>query len=441
MGILKQAETMMEFQVVLLAAGTGSRMYPLTSEDYPKHLLSIANRPMISYQLEMLEKTGFREVIVVTSQGSSITEQFLKEYKGPLKLILVPIAQNLGTAEAVLQAKKYLKNDFLVVSSDLILDGSFLRDMLDIHRIQDASMTMLGKKIPDLSEYQDVIGLEDIVEQENLKKLIVFFPAANSESTTSAVQIPRLSLVHHPHVTLYNKILDAHLYVFSHWVLQMMSDLPDPKSIKCSLLPKLIELQNNAHNQELIGGTLPKEALLDPLETASAMSVRRGHKTNRLNCMVYLLDEKTYCGRANTSKSFMEINRDVAKGITSFTPLETANSRGAFISESSTVDKTTTIGPQSIVGESTTVGTKCSVKHSIIGKNCVIGDRVKVTNSIVLDNVKIEDEVVINNSIVCSDSILQSQSNISASTIDYNTTVLPSSFVKSQILRNDHIES
>ena len=216
-------------------------------------------------------------------------------------------------------------------------------------------------------EYQDVIGLEDIVEQENLKKLIVFFPAANSESTTSAVQIPRLSLVHHPHVTLYNKILDAHLYVFSHWVLQMMSDLPDPKSIKCSLLPKLIELQNNAHNQgiywslwlpnewdltefpvELIGGTLPKEALLDPLETASAMSVRRGHKTNRLNCMVYLLDEKTYCGRANTSKSFMEINRDVAKGITSFTPLETANSRGAFISESSTVDKTTTVGIPSL---------------------------------------------------------------------------------------------
>lgn len=428
----------MEFQVVLLAAGKGSRMYPLANDDYPKHLLPIANRPMIYYQLEMLAKTGFQEVIVVASDSSPVTEKFLSEYKGPLKLTVETIPQDLTTAEAVMHVKKHLKNDFIVLSSDLILNGSFLRDMLDIHRIKSASVTMLAKKIPDLNEYQDVIGLEDCGDQENLKKLIVFSPAAaNSGIESSAIQIPRLSLANHPHVVLYNKLLDAHLYIFSHWVLQVMGELSDPKSVKCSLLPKLIDLQNNAHNQELIGNSLPKEALSDPLETASKMSVRRGHNTNRLNCLVYLLNEKTYCRRANTSKSFMEINQDVAKGITSFSPQEPSSSRGAFIAESSQVDKTTTIGPQSIVGDKTVIGAKCSVKHSIIGKNCVIGDRVKLTNSIVLDNVKIEDEVIINNSIVCSDSTLQSQSNISASTIDYRATVLAESFVKNQILKDN----
>jgi hypothetical protein len=47
-----------EFQVVLLAGGPGSRMSPLSTE-IPKPLLPIANRPMISYQLEFLERAGF----------------------------------------------------------------------------------------------------------------------------------------------------------------------------------------------------------------------------------------------------------------------------------------------------------------------------------------------------------------------------------------------
>jgi len=136
---------------VLLAAGKGSRMYPLANDDYPKHLLPIANRPMIYYQLEMLAKTGFQEVIVVASDSSPVTEKFLSEYKGPLKLTVETIPQDLTTAEAVMHVKKHLKNDFIVLSSDLILNGSFLRDMLDIHRIKSASVTMLAKKIPDLN--------------------------------------------------------------------------------------------------------------------------------------------------------------------------------------------------------------------------------------------------------------------------------------------------
>ncbi len=47
-----------EFQVVILAGGPGSRMSPLSTE-IPKPLLPIANRPMISYQLEFLERVGF----------------------------------------------------------------------------------------------------------------------------------------------------------------------------------------------------------------------------------------------------------------------------------------------------------------------------------------------------------------------------------------------
>jgi hypothetical protein len=60
-----------EFQVVLLAGGPGSRMSPLSTE-IPKPLLPIANRPMISYQLEFLERAGFSGACTCLQRGGSI---------------------------------------------------------------------------------------------------------------------------------------------------------------------------------------------------------------------------------------------------------------------------------------------------------------------------------------------------------------------------------
>lgn len=44
---------------VILAAGRGSRMYPLT-EECPKCLLPLANRPLIWYPVQLLERAGFQ---------------------------------------------------------------------------------------------------------------------------------------------------------------------------------------------------------------------------------------------------------------------------------------------------------------------------------------------------------------------------------------------
>lgn len=48
----------MELQAVILAAGRGSRMYPLT-EECPKALLPVGNMPVIWYPIQLLEKNGF----------------------------------------------------------------------------------------------------------------------------------------------------------------------------------------------------------------------------------------------------------------------------------------------------------------------------------------------------------------------------------------------
>jgi 2-C-methyl-D-erythritol 4-phosphate cytidylyltransferase len=50
---------------VLLAGGGGSRLYPLNASGTPKVLLPVANRPLLSFPLRMLEESGVSDVLVV----------------------------------------------------------------------------------------------------------------------------------------------------------------------------------------------------------------------------------------------------------------------------------------------------------------------------------------------------------------------------------------
>jgi CTP:molybdopterin cytidylyltransferase MocA len=57
---------------VLLAGSAGSKMYPLNASGTPKVLLPVANRPLLTFPLRMLEESGIEEVLVVRCWGSSL---------------------------------------------------------------------------------------------------------------------------------------------------------------------------------------------------------------------------------------------------------------------------------------------------------------------------------------------------------------------------------
>jgi choline kinase len=63
---------MAEFQAVILAAGSGSRMYPLTDK-IPKALLHVGNMPLIWYPVNLLEKAGFEGKVGQYNDGCTST--------------------------------------------------------------------------------------------------------------------------------------------------------------------------------------------------------------------------------------------------------------------------------------------------------------------------------------------------------------------------------
>ena len=97
-----------EFQAIILTQGDDNVLYPLC-EEIPKSLIPIANRPLLLYQLRLLEKAGFEDIILVVSEQY---EQIIGEYVARAKregafgtdrinISITVVEENLGTAECI----------------------------------------------------------------------------------------------------------------------------------------------------------------------------------------------------------------------------------------------------------------------------------------------------------------------------------------------------
>lgn len=103
-------------KVVILAAGKGTRMLPLTKTT-PKVLIKINGRPFLKYVIENLHKAGYNDLGIVVGHLKEKIAEFLKA--NSIKAELIEQKQQLGTGDAVLQAKNFVGDeDFLVLGGD-----------------------------------------------------------------------------------------------------------------------------------------------------------------------------------------------------------------------------------------------------------------------------------------------------------------------------------
>ncbi|MDQ4069654.1 MAG: sugar phosphate nucleotidyltransferase [Actinomycetota bacterium] len=114
---------------VILAGGSGSRLYPLTRITN-KHLLPIYDRPMVSYSIEAMVKAGVTEIMLVT--GGTHAGEFLRllgsgHDHGIDRLVYAYQERPGGIAEALGLARRFVDDDALVVMlADNIVERSLL---------------------------------------------------------------------------------------------------------------------------------------------------------------------------------------------------------------------------------------------------------------------------------------------------------------------------
>lgn len=130
-------------QVVILAAGQGTRLRPLT-HDRPKSLLSVAGRPLIHHLLESLAGLGVREAVLVVGHGHDRVRAYVGDGTAfGLRVHYVQQAHQLGPGHAFAQAAPLLTEEWvLLLPADAWVHPDLLRRLM-------ASRTPALLQVPD----------------------------------------------------------------------------------------------------------------------------------------------------------------------------------------------------------------------------------------------------------------------------------------------------
>ncbi len=141
-------------QCVILAAGEGVRMRPLTL-DRPKPLIEICGRPLLSHIVESLPPVVDELVIVIGYKGEMIRDYCGTEFLGRKVSYVVQENPKGGTADAVFQASSLVHDTFFVLHGDDILGRDTLAE------VSTKPHGMLVAKAEDPSKFGVIMMNED----------------------------------------------------------------------------------------------------------------------------------------------------------------------------------------------------------------------------------------------------------------------------------------
>ncbi len=155
---------------VVLAGGTGSRLFPLTKITN-KHLLPIYDRPMIYYPIQTLVDAGIRDILLVT--GGRNSGDFLRLLANGKEFGLKHLNYTYqegegGIADALSLAEHFADGDKIcVILGDNIIEKSIRHAVEDFER-QERGAKILLKEVPDAARFgvaeirgDKIVGIEE----------------------------------------------------------------------------------------------------------------------------------------------------------------------------------------------------------------------------------------------------------------------------------------
>ena len=111
-------------KAIIIAAGTGKRIGENIKET-PKSLIQVTGKPIIEYQIDVLNKMNVEEIIVITGPYS---EKFHLENVQYIKDVNHEQHEILGS---LMVAKEFLKDEVLVLYSDIIFTSEILENIVN----------------------------------------------------------------------------------------------------------------------------------------------------------------------------------------------------------------------------------------------------------------------------------------------------------------------
>ena len=154
---------------IILAGGTGSRLYPLTKV-ISKQLMPIYNKPMIFYPLTTLMLSNIREVIIITNPNYlDIFKELLEDgSQWGMKIEYKAQSKPEGIAQALIIAEKFInKNPCALILGDNLFYGQNLGSQLRLISENSVGATLFGYRVKDPERY----GVIEFDKKNNVKNI------------------------------------------------------------------------------------------------------------------------------------------------------------------------------------------------------------------------------------------------------------------------------
>ncbi|KAJ9076814.1 Translation initiation factor eIF-2B subunit gamma [Entomophthora muscae] len=383
------------------------------TRDRPLSLLPVANRPLLHYLLEWLEAGGIQDATLVVPPSSNLqaesqlAQYFAKVYEGSIKVTLHPLKTQTGSAQVLAQLKSQIQGHVLVLGGDF-LATSPLASLLTRHKLHRPALTAYfyepskaDVSAKDSGEQPPIIGVEPTRSQW------VFYNQKVEDLTL------RQSLLNQfPRVQLHRTLFDSGVYIFSSWVIDLVVAMPSIVSIHRDLVPLLIKMQSRPtlsaweYLNKAISTYEPLTRQYSTLPEKSSwhtvgLDSKSDSQTSVLVCQM-VMQRTGILGRLNSLAAYHELNRQFAKSY----PTEER------IPESVEKDKSSQIGPDSLVGACVKMAERSSIKKSVVGAHCHIGRNVKIANSVLMDYVIVEDGVKLEGCVIGPRATIQERAQL-----------------------------
>ena len=119
-------------KAIILSAGQGRRLLPLT-ENSPKCLLSVADKPVLAWQIDALLAAGIDDIAIVAGfQVGQIEALLQARYAGSgnIKVVFNPFYEVADNLASCWLARSAMESDFLLLNGDTVIEPALLLQVL-----------------------------------------------------------------------------------------------------------------------------------------------------------------------------------------------------------------------------------------------------------------------------------------------------------------------